>query len=342
MMQSELRTLLCIASLLATPAHQAVPQSYHVARRVTLGGDGGWDLLALDTVRHRLFIPRQDRVMVVDPATGTLTLEIPGLVRAHGVALAQEEGHGFATSGGDSSVVMFDLATLAVLGRTTTAPDADAILYDPATKRVFSFNGRSRSSSVIDPVSGKVIGTIDLRAAPEYAVARGDGVLYVNLEDANALAEIDARGMQVTRQWPLAPCQSPTGLALDRAHQRLFSGCRNGVMAISNATAGRMIATVPIGAGVDACRFDSATALAFASNGDGTLSVVHEDDPDRFRVVATVPTQRGARTLEIERGARRIYTVTAEFGPAPAPSEQQPRPRPPIIPGSFVLLVLEP
>jgi DNA-binding beta-propeller fold protein YncE len=237
---------------------------------------------------------------------------------------------------------MFDLVTLAVLGRTTAAPDADAIVYDPATKRIFTFNGDSRSSTVIDPVSGHAIGTIDLKAAPEFAVSAGDGTLYVNLEDQGALAEIDARGMKMTRQWSLAPCESPTGLALDRAHHRLFSGCRNRMMAISDAVSGRVIATVPIGQGVDGCQFDSASALAFASNGDGTLTVVREVAPDQFRVLAEVATRRGARTMELDPRTHRIYTVTAEFGPTPAPTEQHPHPRPSIVPGTFTLLVLEP
>lgn len=317
-------------------------QSYHLVRRDSLGGDGGWDYVALDTMGHRLFIARSDRVMVVDPATGKLLAEIPGLNRAHGVAFAYAAGHGFATSGGDSTVLMFDLKTLQVLGRTIAAPDADAILFDPATKRIFTFNGDSRTSSVIDAVTGQKIGTVDLGAAPEFGVSTGDGKLYVNLEDSSAVAEIDPVAMKVTRRWSLAPCQSPTGLAIDRAHHRLFSGCRNQVMAISDATAGKLITTVPIGQGVDACRFDAGSQLAFASNGDGTLTVVHEDTPDSFHVVANVPTQRGARTMELDEERHRIYTVTADFGPPPAPTPDRPRPRPSILPGTFALLTLDP
>jgi DNA-binding beta-propeller fold protein YncE len=335
------RVLRCSALLLGaiTTAHA---QSYHVTHTYTLGGDGGWDYVALDSIGHRLFIARQDRVMVVDPADGKMLAEIPGLNRAHGVAFAYEAGHGFATSGGDSAVLMFDLKTLQVLGRTTAAPDADAILFDPVTKRIFTFNGDSRSSSVIDPVSGRRIGTIDLGAAPEFGVSAGNGTLYVNLEDSSAVAEIDARAMKVVRRWSLAPCQSPTGLAIDRVHHRLFSGCRNQVMAISDATAGTLVTTVPIGQGVDACRFEAATQLAFASTGDGNLTVIHEDAPDRFSVVATVSTKRGARTMELDPIDHRVFTVSAEFGPPPAPTPERPRPRPSIVPGTFTLLVLEP
>jgi DNA-binding beta-propeller fold protein YncE len=317
-------------------------QSYHVAHSYSLGGSGGWDYVSLDTAGHRLFIARQDRVMVVDPASGKLLAEIPGLNGAHGVAFAYQSGHGFATSGRDSSVVMFDLKTLAVAGRTTAALDADAILYDPATQRVFTFNGDANSSTVLDAASGKRIGTIDLGTGPEFAVSAGDGKLYVNLEEKGTVAEIDAAAMKVTRQWSLAPCQTPTGLAIDRAHHRLFSGCRSGVMAISDASAGKLITTLPIGQAVDACRFDPATQLAFASNGDGTLTVVHEDAPDQFRVVATVPTRRGARTMELDEATHRVFTVTADFGPTPAATPEHPRPRPPIVPGTFALLVLEP
>ena len=328
--------LLCAAVLAVTA------QSYHLAHTYTLGGDGGWDYLALDTVGHRLFIARQDRVIVVDPDNGKVLGEILGLNRAHGVAFAYGAGHGFATSGADSAVTMFDLKTLRVLGHTTVAPDDDAVLYDPATRRIFTFNGDAHSATVIDAASGKGIGNIDLGAGPEFGVSAGDGKLYVNLEDKGAVAEIDAAAMRVTRQWSLAPCESPTGLAIDREHHRLFSGCRNQVMAISDATSGALVATVPIGQGVDACRFDPRTQLAFASNGDGTLTVVHEDAPGKFTVVATVATKRGARTMELDLKTHRLYTATADFGTPPAPTAEHPRPRPPIVPGTFALLVLDP
>jgi DNA-binding beta-propeller fold protein YncE len=316
-------------------------QSYHVTHTYTLGGDGGWDYLSLDTVGHRLFVARQDRVMVLDPASGKVLAEIPGLNRAHGIAFDYADGKGFATSGGDSSVVIFDLKTLQVTGRTIAAPDADAVLFDPVTKRIFTFNGDSRSSSVIDAASGKRIGTIDLGGGPEFAVSARDGKLYVNLEDSSAIDEVDAATMKVLRRWPLAPCQSPSGLAIDRAHHRLFSGCHNKVMAISDAQAGKVITTVPIGEGVDANRFDPGTQLAFASTGDGTITVVHEDGPDTYRVVTNVATKRGARTMEVDLATHVVYTVSADFGPPPAPTPDRPRPRPSIVTGTFALLVLE-
>jgi DNA-binding beta-propeller fold protein YncE len=329
-------------ALLCAAAASLPAQTYHVTKSFTLGGDGGWDYVALDTAGHRLFVARQTRVMVIDPATGKLLAEIPGLDRAHGVAFSYATGKGFATSGGDSSVVVFDLKTLQVLGRTTAAVDADAVLFDPATKHVFTFNGDAGSSSVIDAASGQRIGTIDLGGKPEFGVTAGNGRLYVNIEDSSAVAEIDATAMKVVRHWKLAPCESPTGLAIDRAHGILFSGCRNGVMAISDAKAGRLITTLPIGQGVDGARFDDQRQLAFASNGDGTITVIHEDAPDKFTVVATVQTKRGARTMELDQQTHRLFTVSADFGPPPAPTADRPRPRPPVLPGTFVLLELDP
>jgi len=316
-----------------------LPQ-YHIVQRYVLGGDGGWDYIALDRVGHRLFVARQDRVMVIDPAAGKLLAEIPGLNRAHGVAFDYASGHGFASSGADSTVTMFDLKTLQVLGKIPVAVDDDAILYDPATKHVFTMNGDAGSASVIDPVAGKNIGTIPLDGKPEFGVSAGNGKLYANIEDKSEVVEIDAAAMKVVRRWPIAPCASPSGLAIDVAHQRLFSVCRNKLMGISDVAAGRLVTTVPIGAGVDAARFDPATGLAFASNGEGTLTVVHQDTPDRYTVAQTVQTMPGARTMELDPATHLVYTVSAEFGPQPAPAPGQRRGRPPVLPGTFALLVL--
>lgn len=323
----------------ATPA--AAP-GYHVAKRVVLGGEGHWDYLLFDPAGQRLFIARENRVMVVDPVKGVVLAEIPGLKRAHGIALADEAGRGFATSGSDGMVTMFDWKTLKVLGRIPTEPDDDAVLYDPASKRIVTFNGGSRTATEIDPAAGRAIGRILLDGEPEFGVASGDGRLYVNLEDTAEVAEISTIAMRVIRRWSIAPCASPTGLAIDRAHHRLFSGCRNKVMAISDTENARLLTTLPIGEGVDGCAFDPATQLAFASNGDGTLTVVHEDNPDAFRVVANVATRRGARTMALDETTHRIFTVTADLGPPPASTTAQPHPRPGIVPGTFTLLVLEP
>jgi len=339
--RTRMMSMLAIA-LVAITAGAASAQSshYHVAKKFTLGGTGSWDYLALDTVGHRLFIARENRVTVVDPSTGHILGEIMGLNRAHGIAFAYPSGHGFITSGGDSTVFMFDLKTLKVLARTTAAMDCDGILYDPATKRVFTFNGDAGSSSVIDIQTGKLIRNITLPGKPEFGVSAGNGKIYVNIEDKSELAEIDARTMQVTRHWSLAPCSSPSGLAIDPVHHRLFSGCHSKVMAVSDAVAGKVVATPPIGAGVDANRFDSASQYAFASTGDGKITVVHEDAPNRYSVIDNVATMPGARTMELDPQSHALYTVSAQFGPTPSPVAGH-RSRPPIIPGTFTLLVLQ-
>ena len=319
----------------------AAAQSYHVAHRFTLGGDGFWDYLTYDTAAHRLFIGRNDRIMVVDPAQGKVLAEISGMDRAHGVAIAQAAGHGFATSGADSTVTMFDLKTLKVLGKTTAAVDDDGVTFDAATNRIFTFNGDAQSASAIDAVTGKLLANIDLGAKPEFGVSDGHGKVYVNLESSSEIAEIDAHTLRVVRKWPLAPCESPSGLAIDPVHHILFSGCHNQVMAMSDAVTGTVVASVPIGRGVDACRYDVGTGLAFASTGDGHITVIREESPTSFKVVQTVKTQEGARTMALDPVTHRLFTATAKFGPpAPAKPRQRYRRRT-MVPGSFTLLVLE-
>ena len=338
------RVLFCwiaLGALSSTASAQSGVPSYHVAREIKLGGDGRWDYITIDTAQNRLFIARQTRIMVVDEASGKLLGEIPGIDGAHGVALDHRTGHGFATAGRSGSVTMFDLKTLKVLGTHPAADDADAILYDPVSRKVFTFNGDANSASVINPVSGKSAGTISLGGKPEFGVSAGDGKLYVNIEDKGEVAEIDAKEQRVLRRWSLGSCTEPTGLAIDRVHHRLFSGCHSKVMAISDAETGKLITTVPIGAGVDGDAFDPTTELAFSSNGEGTLTMVHEDNPTRFREVATVSTRKGARTMALDPRSHRIYTVTADLGAAPPATEQDPHPRPPVVPGTFALLVLE-
>lgn len=330
------------ALLLGVPGATAAQAThYHVARTYTLGGSGGWDYLALDTVNHHLFIARENHFMVVDPSTGKVVGEIPGMHRAHGVAFSYETGHGFATSGADSTVTMFDLKTLQVLKRTIAAVDDDDILYDPATKLVYTLNGDAHSVSVIDPASGKNIGTIDLGAKPESGASMDNGMLYVNLSEAGRVAEVDARAMKVTRTWSVAPCRAPTGMAVDLVHHRIFSTCRSRVLAVSDPVAGKLVTTVPIGSGVDGAGFDPATQLVFAPDGDGTLTVIHEDTPDRYTVVQTVKTMVGARTMTLDYGTHTVYTASAKFGPVPQGATGRRR-RPPVLPGTFTLVVVRP
>ena len=311
----------------------AAPPGYHVLATYTIGGTGGWDYVAFDTAGHRLFVARQTRIQVIDPETGKVLGEIPGMSRAHGIAFAYEFGHGFATSGTDSTITMFDLKTLAVLGTAKGQLDADAVLYDPASKRVFSFNGDSKSATAVDAQTGKVIGNIDLGAGPEFGVTAGDGKLYVNLEEEGNIAEIDAQAMKVTRKWELGTCKGATGLAIDRVHHRLFSGCNTKgapIMAISDYTSGKYITSIPIGPGVDAAGFDPGTGYAFASSGaDGTLTVVHEDSPDKFTLAESVKTMLGARTMTVDPRSHKVYVVSAKFTP-----ERK------MVPDSFTLLVL--
>jgi DNA-binding beta-propeller fold protein YncE len=327
-------TLAGAAALLA----QSSP-SYRVTQTYTLGGDGRWDYIVPDPPNHRLFIARENRVMVVDEDRGTLLGEVTGIQGAHGTALAGATGHGFATSGNDQSVVMFDLKSFKVLGRIPAAEDADAILYDSPSNRVFTLNGDAHSSTVIDPRAGTLITNIPLGGKPEYGASAGDGKVYANLTDTSEVVEIDAKTATVARRWSTAPCKQPVSMALDTAHHRLFSGCRSGVMAISDYQTGKVVATVPIGTGVDGAGFDAASGDAFASNADGTLTVIHQDTVDQYRVTENVPTPQGARNMGLDPTNHRVFIVSARFAPAPAGAPG--RGRPPVLPGSFSLMVVE-
>ena len=316
---------------------------YHFLKKISAGGEGGWDYLTLDPSARRLYVSRATRVLVFDADSGESKGEIPDTSGVHGIALAPELHRGFTSNGRSSTVTVFDTGTLKVLSEVkTTGENPDAILYDPASRRVFTFNGRGKNATAIDAASAKVVGTIPLDGRPEFAVSDGKGKVYVNVEDKSVVDVIDPAALTVSNRWPLAPCEEPSGLAIDREHRRLFVGCSNKMMAMLDADGGKVLATVPIGEGVDANGFDPATGLAFASCGDGTLTVAHEDAPDRLSVVQTVETQRGARTMALDEKTHRVFLVTAQFGPRPAPTADQPRPRPPLVPGSFVLLVYGP
>lgn len=317
------------------------PAQYALKEKFTLGGDGGWDYLTYDPEGKRLFISRATRVQVVDPEKGKLITEIPNTPGVHGIALAQDLGKGFTSNGRENTVTVFDLTTLKETARITLpgAENPDAILYEPASKRVFTFNGRTKNSSIIDATNNTVAATIALDGKPEFAAADGAGMVYVNIEDKSEMQNIDARNAKVIATWPLTGCEEPSGLAMDQKHHRLFSGCGNKVMAITNADSGKVLTTVPIGQGVDANGFDPGAELAFSSNGDGTLTVVHEDSPDKFTVAQNAETQRGARTMALNPNNHEVYLVTAEFDEQP-PAEGQTRPRRTMKPGTFTLLVM--
>jgi hypothetical protein len=229
---------------------------------------------------------------------------------------------------------------LKTINKVKAGENPDAILYDPASKRVFAFNGRSHDASVIDAEKGAVVNTIKLDGKPEFAVSDEKGEVFVNIEDKSELTAIDSKSLQIKSNWPLAPCEEPTGLAIDRKNRRLFSGCSNKLMAVVNADSGKLISTLPIGDGVDGTAFDPDTGLAFASCGEGVLTLVHEDSPEKFAVVENVATQRGARTLTLDPKTHQVFVVTARFGPPPAATSERPRPRPAILPDSFVVLVV--
>ena len=317
---------------------QAGASRYHLIHKYKLGGEGGWDYLAIDPGMDRLFISRGTKVVVVNAKNGKVLGEIPGFTRSHGIALAPKSNKGFASDGDPGSVTVFDYKTLKVLEHLPTAADCDGIIYDPATNRVFTMNGDSGSSTAIDAGTGKILGTFPLGGKPEFAGADGKGHVFANLEDKSELVKIDAKDLRVDATWELAPCKSPSGLAVDEKNERVFSGCHSGVMTMVDGNSGKVLATVPIGQGVDANRYDAGTGYAFASCGDGTITVAKEESGDKLAKIDTIQTQRGARTMEVNPKSHVIYTVTAEFGPMPPAKPGERFRRPPIIPGTFTLL----
>lgn len=329
--------------LLVVSSISAQSPAYHVTRTYALGGDGGWDYIVPQPSKHRLFIGRTNRVMVVDEDTGKLLGEVTGIKGAHGTAIAEASGHGFATSGDDQSVVMFDLKTFKELARIPAAEDADAILYDGVSNRVFSLNGDAHSSTVIDGASGTLVANIPLGGKPEYGVPAGDGKVYANLTDTSEVVEIDAKSATVSRRWSTAPCKQPVSMAVDVAHHRLFSGCRSGVLAVSDYQAGKVITTLPIGTGVDGAGYDPGAADVFATNADGTLTVIHQDSADQYHVVGSVPTPMGSRNMGLDSATHRLFVAAATFAAAPVSAAGTPGRggRPTVVPGSFKILVLE-
>jgi DNA-binding beta-propeller fold protein YncE len=326
--------------VLASGLGSAGPSGYHVAKKIVLGGEGGWDYLTVDSKARRVYISRSTHVMVVDADTGAVLGDIPNTNGVHGIAIAPDFDKGFISDGRDATVTIFDLGTLKVLGTAPTGKNPDAIIYDPAAKRVFAFNGTSRDATAIDAKTGTVVGTIPLGGKPEFAVADEKGHIFVNIEDKSEIVKLDSNTLAVENRWKIAPGEEPSGLAIDRKHRRLFSVCANRLMVVVNADDGKIVTSLPIGAGTDAAGFDSETGFAFSSNGDGTLTVAHEDSPDKYSVVESITTLRRARTMALDPRTHQIYTVSAEFGTAPAPTAEQPRPRPPMVPGTFTLLVL--
>ena len=324
--------LLCIL-LLGAQAYAANP-AYHVISRFQLGGEGGWDYLTVDSEARRLYVSRSTHVMVVDIETGKLVGDIPDTQGVHGIALAPELNRGFTSNGRADTAAIFDLETLKVIGQVKTGANPDAILYDAFSKLVFTFNGRSQDVTVINAASGEVVKTIALGGKPEFAAADGKGKIYVNIENTSEVAEIDSQKLSVTKRFSLKPGEEPTGIAIDREHHRVFSGCHNKLMTVLDVESGKVIATVPIGERVDGNGFDPELGLAFSANGDGTLTVARESS-GKFEVAETVTTQTGARTMAIDPGTHNIYLPTAEFAPT-----AEPKTRPKMVENSFVVLVV--
>jgi DNA-binding beta-propeller fold protein YncE len=318
--------------------------TYHVITTYPIGGDGFWDYLNCDAKTHHLFISRGTHVMVVDANTGTVIGDIPDTEGVHGIALATDLDVGFTSNGGEDTVTEFDLKTFKEIQRIKVGQGPDSIIYDPATQRVFTFDGHSNDSTAIDATTGKVVGTIPLDGRPEFGATDGKGHVYCNIEDKSEIEAIDSNTLKSLHIWPLAPGESPSGLAIDARHRRLFSTCHNGNFVVMDCDTGKVIATPPIGDGPDAATFDPKLGLAFSSNGggDGTLTIVHETDPNTFDVVANVPTQKGARTMALDTSTGRVYLVTAKFGPpAPGATGWMAR-RGTMLPGSFTIIVVGP
>jgi len=342
MKTQHLAPLAALGLLACAPAHAApaATPSYHLLQKIVLGGEGGWDYLTVDPDARRLYISRGAHVMVVNADTNKVVGDIPNTNGVHGIAFAPKLGRGFTSNGQSNTVTIFDLKTLKPLGSAPTGDRPDAILYDPATSRVFTFNGGGNSATAVDAATGKVVGTIPLGGRPEFAVADGKGMVYDNIEDKGEIVAIDARTLAVKHRWPLAPLESPSGLAMDPKSRRLLAVCDGRKMAVVSADTGKVVATPAIGDGPDAAAFDPGTGLAFSSNGqDGTLTVIRETAPDLYRVVQTVPTQAGARTLALDTKTHRVFLVTATPGPA---TPGAPPWRRSYVPGTFTLLVFGP
>ena len=327
-----------LAGYARTAPNRAGASGYHVVKTISIGGEGGWDYAVADGEARRVYVSHATHVVVLDAESGAIVGDIPDTQGVHGVALAPDLGRGFVSDGRANSVTIFELKTLKTIGVVSTGgQNPDAIYYDAATKRVLAFNGRSGTATVLNGADGSVAGMIPVGGKPEFAAGAGDGHVFVNIEDKSEMLEIDAQKLAVLHRWPLAPCEEPSGLAMDAKSRRLFAVCDNKVMAVVNADTGKVEATPAIGDGPDAAGFDPATQLVFSSNGgSGTLTVIHEDSPDKYTVVENVPTKKYARTMALDARTHVIYLPIADFEAVAASGKR----RPPMKPGTFGLLVV--
>ena len=334
-------TFLMQISCFAQDSDQPVKSQYRIANKIHLDGDNGWDYITCDETTNRLFVSHGNMVQVVDLSNNQLIGTIPDTKGVHGIVVANDLNKGFVSCGRDTSVVVFDLKTFAVTATIkVTGINPDAILYDKFSNKVFTFNGRSSNSTVIDANTNSIVETIPLEGKPEFAVTDEKGKIYVNIEDKNLLCEINSNTLKVEQNWSISPGDEPSGLAIDNENHRLFSVCGNKLMVIVDAISGKVITTVPIGDRVDGVAFDKIVNRAYSSNGDGTMTVV-QGVKDNYVVLENVPTQTGARTIAVNSKTNHLYLPTAEFDPAPEPTAENPHPRPKIKPGTFVILDVE-
>jgi len=313
-----LKRILCPAAILilgcASFAASTSSGGYSVIKKISIPGQGSWDYLTVDEAARRLYVSHGTQVEVLDIDSLAAVGNVPKTLGVHGIAIAPESGRGFASDGQSNTVTIFDLKTLKPIADVPVGKKPDAIIYDSATSRVFAFNGDSNSATAVDAASGKVAGTVDLGGGPEFAAADGNGYVFNNLEDESLVLRINSRELKVEQRWPTAPCSSPSSMAMDRPNRRLFLGCRSKVMAVMNADTGQVITTLPIGDHVDATAFDPETKLIFNSNGEGTITVIHQDSPDKYSLVETVKTVPRAKTMALDPKTHRLFLSTAENG----------------------------
>jgi len=313
---------------------------HHVIRKIPVAGDYGWDYLTADSEGRRLYVSHDREVVVLDLDTGGIIGKIPGS-DVHGIAIVKEFGRGFISCSDPGSVIIFDLKTLAVIDKVTVGADPNGIIFDRNTGRIFTADRGSKRVTAIDAKTGKVAGTIDgLGGKTEHLASDDAGHIFLNMQDRNTMLKIDSQVLKVTDTWPVTPCEQPSSMDMDRVNERVFIGCRSGVMAVVDGTTGRIVTTQPIGKGVDATEFDPATGLIYFSSGDGTLSVFRQETPEKYTLVERAKTQVGARTLALDRKTGNVFLSVADFGPRPAPTPANPQPRPPLMPGSFAVLVV--
>ena len=313
---------------------------YHFIKEIPVGGDGGWDYLSVDPAAHRLYVSHGSEVAVVDLAKDEVVGTITNTPGVHGVAVASDLGLGVTSNGRENKAGIVDLKTLQTLAKVDTAEGPDGYTYDAGKKEAYLFCGRAQAATVVDVKGRKVVATVELGGRPEFAQADPKANrVFDNLENKSEVAVIDTKTHQVVNRWPIAPGEEASGMAIDLKHHRLFLGCHNKLMVMMDSESGKVLASVPIGDGVDANAFDPGTQLAFASCGDGTTTIAKEEGPDKLTVVQTLNTERGARTMALDPKTHKIYLATAKFGPQPEPANGERRRRPPMIPGSFKILV---